>query len=75
MRELVCWSMREMARGIASREVSAVELMAAHLAQIERVNPRLNAVVEIDGDRAMDAARDCDRAVARKTTSLSTVSP
>jgi amidase len=61
MRELVWWSMQQMARGIASREVSAVELMAAHLAQIERVNPNLNAVIEIDGDRAMDAARDCDR--------------
>ena len=35
----------ELAELIRSRHVSAVELMQAHIAQIERVNPQVNAVV------------------------------
>jgi amidase len=36
-----------LARRIAAREVSAVELLEAHLAQIARVNPALNALMNI----------------------------
>ncbi|MCH8817875.1 MAG: amidase, partial [Chloroflexi bacterium] len=35
----------EQARMVRDREVSAVELMQAHLDQIKRVNPAVNAVV------------------------------
>jgi Asp-tRNA(Asn)/Glu-tRNA(Gln) amidotransferase A subunit family amidase len=36
-----------MARNIAARQISSVELMTAHLNQIQQINPRLNAVVEL----------------------------
>jgi amidase len=40
------------------REVSAREVMTAHLARIERVNPRVNAIVTLVAERALaDAAR------------------
>lgn len=56
------WSQVEMLRG---RQISAAELMAAHLAQIESANPVVNAVVTmVDGDDllAQAAASDAQRA-------------
>jgi amidase len=48
-------SARELADLIRERKVSAREVMAAHLAQIARVNPKLNAIVaKLDDDRCTD---------------------
>ena len=56
----------ELVRRLRDREVSAVEVMEAHLRQIERVNPRVNAVVTLLPERAMEGARAADEALARK---------
>jgi amidase len=56
---------RELARRIRERELSAVEVMEAHLAQIARVNPAVNAIVTLLPERAMDGARAADAALAR----------
>jgi amidase len=53
-----------LAQRIRSRELSAVEVMDAHLARIERVNPELNAIVTLDADGARSAAAAADRALA-----------
>ena len=37
----------ELAPKIRSGEISAVETMEAHLAQIEKVNPQVNAIVTL----------------------------
>jgi amidase len=56
--ELCFMSAVDLAAGIRSKRFSAREVMAAHLAQIDRVNPRVNAIVTLVADRAMaDAAR------------------
>ena len=55
----------EMARRIRARELSAVEVMEAHLAQIERVNPKVNAIVTLVADQAMAAALRADETLAR----------
>jgi amidase len=56
--ELCYLSARELANRLRLRQVSAREVMAAHLAQIERVNPSVNAIVTLVADRALaDAAR------------------
>ena len=52
-------------RAIASREVSAVEVMEAHLARIEEVNPAVNAIVTLVPDAARRGAEAADAAVAR----------
>jgi len=44
---LVFRSARELAVQLTSRELSAVEVMRAFLGQIERVNPRVNAIVTL----------------------------
>ena len=45
---------------IASRAISVAELAEAHIAQIERLNPRLNAIVDFDADRVRALARLLD---------------
>ena len=50
---------------IRKGELSAREVMAAHLAQIERVNPALNAIVTLVAEPAMNEARAADERQAR----------
>lgn len=56
----------ELARRIRERDLSAREVMEAHLAQIERVNPKLNAIVsQISPEESIAAAEQADEALAR----------
>jgi len=55
----------ELARRIRAKEISARDAVGAHLTQIERVNPALNAIVTLVADRAMECARIADEAQAR----------
>jgi len=63
--ELVYLTAVELASRIRQRRVSARQVMAAHLAQIERVNPKVNAIVTLAAERAMDAASKADELQAR----------
>jgi amidase len=54
----------ELARLIRAKELSAREVTAAHLAQIERVNPSVNAIVTLVADQAMERARQADEELA-----------
>jgi amidase len=53
---------------IRSKAVSPVEVLDAHLAVIERVNPKLNAIVTLVADRARAGARAAEAAVMRGDT-------
>ena len=53
---------------IRQRTVSSVEAVEAFLRRIEEVNPIINAVVVLAGDRAIDEARDADASLARGQT-------
>ena len=55
----------QLADFIRSKELSAREVMEAHLAQIERVNPKVNAIVTLLPERALAAAEAADEALAR----------
>jgi amidase len=50
---------------LRAKQVSAREVLAAHLAQIERVNPKVNAIVTLVADQAMAAAAKADDDIAR----------
>jgi amidase len=64
--DLCFTSGRELARLVRAREVSAREVMKAHLARIARVNPRVNAIVaKLDDDRCLALADEADRRLAR----------
>lgn len=55
----------ELAKRLRTKELSAREVVEAHLAQIERVNPKVNAVVTLVGEQALDVAAMADRRIAR----------
>ncbi len=59
--ELCFATASDIARWVRNGEISARDVMAAHLAQIERVNPKVNAIVTmLDGDELLDKASDAD---------------
>jgi Asp-tRNA(Asn)/Glu-tRNA(Gln) amidotransferase A subunit family amidase len=55
-----------MAEQIRKKKISPVEMVEAHLAQIDKLNPKLNAYVQLDADRARRAARDAENAVIQE---------
>ena len=54
----------ELARHIATKEVSCVEVIDAHLQRIAEVNPRVNAIVHVLHDEARSAAEAADARIA-----------
>ena len=52
----------EIASKIRSRQLSPVEVVQAHLNQIERHNPRINAFIRIFADEALEQARAAENA-------------
>lgn len=55
----------ELARLIAKRELSAVEVVREHIARIEEMNPKLNAVVCKRYEAAVKEATEADRRLAQ----------
>lgn len=58
-------SATELSRRIHCREISAVEVLHAHLERIEQRNPALNALVTLVPERALACAQAIDAALAR----------
>ena len=63
--ELAFRSVAELAELVRSRRVTSVELTALYLDRLERYGPRLECVIELTKDRAMEQARRADRELAR----------
>ena len=61
------WEMTagRIAAEVRARRLSAVEVVEAHLARIDAMNPAINAVVQHFPDEALGAARQVDAALAR----------
>ena len=58
--ELCFLTATELAGRLRRREVSCQEALEAHLRQIERVNPQVNAIVTLIAEQALDQARRAD---------------
>jgi amidase len=65
MIELLFSSAAAQARAIREKKISSLELVRAHLDQIEAVNPRLNAVVQLPAECALEEARQADAELVR----------
>jgi amidase len=63
--DLCFLSATELVSLMRRKQVSARDVMAAHLAQIERVNPKVNAIVTLVAERAMADAARADESLAR----------
>ena len=60
MTDLCFMTARELRAALGRREVSAREVVQAHLDQIERFNPGVNAVVTLVAEQALDSAAAAD---------------
>ena len=65
MNEITSASAKAIAGAIRDREMSAVEVVQAHLDRIAEVNDKLNAVVCLCADRALEEAGKADDALSR----------
>jgi amidase len=59
------WTARDLAAAVRRRELSAREVVAAHLERIEAVNRTVNAVVSLRPEAALAEAEAADRGAAR----------
>ncbi len=66
--EIVYASATKLAAMIRDKQVSPTEVLDAHIARIEEVNPRLNALVTLTLDRARAAAAESEARIARGET-------
>ncbi len=64
--ELYYSSAVDLVARLRKKEISARDVMTAHLARIEQVNPRVNAIVTLVADRAMADAARADEAIAKR---------
>jgi amidase len=64
MPELCFLTARDLRAALGRREVSAREVLAAHLDQIERLNPAVNAVITLAAEQATAAAAAADERAA-----------
>ena len=63
--ELTRRSATQIAAALRTREVSAIEVLEAHLAAIAHLNPRLNAIVTLGADAAHQVAKAADERIAK----------
>ena len=70
-RDLCFVSATELARLYRARKASPRDVMQAILAQVDRVNPRVNAIVTLARDSALSAARAATRALWRRAGAVS----
>src|SRR5207245_1078784 len=61
MSELTRTSVVDLAASLRNRELSSVELLDACLAEVDRLNDELNAVIWRDDDAARAAAEEADK--------------
>ncbi len=65
MTELTFVPAHQLAQMIRDRQVSAVEVLDAYLAQISKHNSKLNAICTLDAENARARAKQADEALAR----------
>lgn len=62
MNDLTALTATEIARRIREKQISPVQVVDAHLAKIERLNPKLNAFVHVDAERVRREAHIAESA-------------
>lgn len=72
---IVFQSAKKLAKLIRTRKLSAVEVMKAHIAQVEKVNPKVNAIVTFLPEEALKAAKKLDAKLSRSKGGAADVGP
>ena len=60
-------SAHEILEKIKQREVSSLEVLESFLAQVEKVNPTINAIIALDIERAKEKAKEADNKINLKS--------
>jgi Asp-tRNA(Asn)/Glu-tRNA(Gln) amidotransferase A subunit family amidase len=68
MSDLIFLPASQIAEQIRKRKVSPVEVLNVHLTRIEELNPKINAFVHLDAERALAQARAAETAVMQGQT-------
>jgi amidase len=63
--EIIWMSATKLAQLIREKKISATEAVQAYIARIEKVNPKINAVVQMCFERALAEAKAADEALAK----------
>ncbi|HUG34153.1 MAG TPA: hypothetical protein VMJ90_05250 [Anaerolineales bacterium] len=63
--DLCCLPAVELAQRLCKKEISAREVFSAHLTQIDRVNPKVNAIVTLVAEQSLAEADRLDAAIVR----------
>lgn len=63
--DIVFATASQLAKMIRDKEVSAVEVLEAHLEQIDKHNSKINAIATLDAEKARKRAKQADEALAR----------
>jgi Asp-tRNA(Asn)/Glu-tRNA(Gln) amidotransferase A subunit family amidase len=66
MSDLTPLSASQIAEQIRNKKISPVEVVQAHLARIEKFNPKINAFVHLDAEGALAQARAAEAAVMQR---------
>jgi aspartyl-tRNA(Asn)/glutamyl-tRNA(Gln) amidotransferase subunit A len=65
---MINWSLRQLARALADKQVSSVELSQTFLDRAQRYNSELNAFITLDPERTLAEARAADQRIAHGDT-------
>jgi amidase len=66
--DVLTWTAGRLADAVRRREIASRELLSIALDRIDRINPKLNAVVTLDAERAAEWAAAADEATAHGET-------
>src|SRR5580693_6913127 len=66
MNELIFASIAEITAGYRDKKFSPLEVMKAHLERLAQLQPKLNAFVHLDAERALEQAEAATAAVMRE---------
>jgi Asp-tRNA(Asn)/Glu-tRNA(Gln) amidotransferase A subunit family amidase len=66
MSEITSLSACEIAERVRTRDVSPVEVVEAHLTRIEKINPKINAFIQVYAEAAIKRAREAEAAVVQR---------
>ena len=65
MMDIICNSTIQLASAIRTKNVSSEEIVSAYLKQIDKVNPKLNAIVQLTAEEALQQAIEADTLLAK----------
>jgi Asp-tRNA(Asn)/Glu-tRNA(Gln) amidotransferase A subunit family amidase len=71
LNDIVYLPLTKMAESIRAKQISPVELVDAHLSRIQELNPKLNAFVTVDAERARTQAKSAEAALSSSAKSNS----